>query len=73
VNTVIWGGLVIRGPRYEFEINNNIFHGANKLKEKNTWAFSNWTLQIKTLMKYALAKHFQNLVRCNSYLGPLIN
>jgi hypothetical protein len=23
-------------------------------------------------MKSALAKHFQNVVRCNSYLGPLI-
>jgi hypothetical protein len=42
-----------------YEINNNIFHGANKLQEKNTWAFSNRTLQIKSLMKSAPAKHFQ--------------
>jgi hypothetical protein len=48
---------------------NNIFH---KLQEKNTLAFSNWTLQIKSLMKFAHAKHFQKLVRYNSYLGPLI-
>ena len=48
---------------------NNIFH---KLQEKNTLAFSNWTLQIKSLMKSAHAKHFQKLVRYNSYLGPLI-
>jgi hypothetical protein len=108
----IWGGLVIRGPRYElyltrfwkclacadfikdliwrvqllnanvffscslwktwkmpYGIKNNIFH---KLQEKNTLAFSNWTLQIKSLMKSAHAKHFHKLVRCNSYLGPLI-
>jgi hypothetical protein len=50
-------------------INNNIFH---KLQEKNTLAFSNCTLQIKSLMKSAHAKHFQKLVRYNSYLGPLI-
>jgi hypothetical protein len=62
----------IRTWKIPHEINNNIFHGANKLQEKNTCAFSNWTLQIKSLMKSALAKHFQNLVRCNSYLGPLI-
>ena len=42
-----------------YEINNNTFRGANKLQEKNTWAFSNWTLQIKSLMKSAPAKHFQ--------------
>ena len=42
-----------------YEINNNIFYGVNKLQEKNTWAFSNWTLQIKSLMKSAPAKHFQ--------------
>jgi hypothetical protein len=48
---------------------NNIFH---KLQEKTTLAFSNWTLQIKSLMKSAHAKHFQKLVRYNSYLGPLI-
>jgi hypothetical protein len=29
-------------------------------------------LQIKSLMKSAHAKHFQKLVRYNSYLGPLI-
>ena len=52
-----------------YGINNNIFH---KLQEKNSLAFSNWTLQIKSLMKYAHAKHFQKMVRCNSYLGPLI-
>jgi hypothetical protein len=62
----------IRTWKIPYEMNNNIFHGANKLQEKKTWAFSNWTLQIKSLMKSALAKHFQNLVRCNSYLGPLI-
>ena len=62
----------IRTWKIPHEINNNIFHGANKLQEKNTCTFSNWTLQIKSLMKSALAKHFQNLVRCNSYLGPLI-
>jgi hypothetical protein len=61
----------IRTWKIPHEIN-NIFHGANKLQEKNTWAFSSWTLQIKSSMKSALAKHFQNLVRCNSYLGPLI-
>jgi hypothetical protein len=52
-----------------YGINNNIFH---KLQEKNTLAFSNWALQIKSFMKSAHAKHFQKLVRCNSYLGPLI-
>jgi hypothetical protein len=43
---------------------------SQKLQEKNTLAFSNWTLQIKSLMKSAHAKHFQKLVRYNSYLGP---
>ena len=59
----------IRTWKMPYGINNNIFH---KLQEKNTLAFSNWTLQIKSLMKSAHAKHFQKLVRCNSYLGPLI-
>jgi hypothetical protein len=59
----------IRTWKMSYGINNNIFH---KLQEKNTLAFSNWTLQIKSLMKSAHAKHFQKLVRCNSYLGPLI-
>ena len=49
----------IRTWKMPYEINNNIFHGANKLQEKNTWAFSNRTLQIKSLMKSAPAKHFQ--------------
>ena len=49
----------IRTWKMPCEINNNIFHGANKLQEKNTWAFSNWTLQIKSLMTSAPAKHFQ--------------
>ena len=44
-----------------YGINNNIFHAANKLQEKNTLAFNNWTLQIKSLMKSAHAKHFQKL------------
>ena len=59
----------IRTWKMTYGINNNIFH---KLQEKNTLAFSNWTLQIKSLMKSVHAKHFQKLVRCNSYLGPLI-
>ena len=59
----------IRTWKMPYGINNNIFH---KLQEKNTLAFSNWTLQIKSLMKFAHAKHFQKLVRYNSYLGPLI-
>ena len=62
----------IRTWKIPYWINNNIFHCANKLQEKNTLAFSNSTLQIKSLMKSAPIKHFQNLVRCNSYLGPLI-
>jgi hypothetical protein len=71
----LWlGTLHWKHKRYQtwkmpYGINNNIFH---KLQEKNTLAFSNWTLQIKSLMKSAHAKHFQKLVRCNSYLGPLI-
>jgi hypothetical protein len=51
--------------KMSYWINNNIFHGANKLQEKNTLAFSNWTLQIKSLMKSEHSKHFQKLVRCN--------
>ena len=71
----LWlGTLHWKHKRYQtwkmpYGINNNIFH---KLQEKKTLAFSNWTLQIKSLMKSAHAKHFQKLVRCNSYLGPLI-
>jgi hypothetical protein len=39
----------IRTWKMPYGINNNIFHGVNKLQEKNTLAFSNWTLQIKNL------------------------
>jgi hypothetical protein len=39
----------IRTWKMPYWINNNIFHGASKLQEKNTLAFSNWTLQIKSL------------------------
>jgi hypothetical protein len=56
----------IRTWKMPYGINNNIFHGANKLQEKNTLAFSNWTLQIKSLMKSAHAKHFQKLISGSS-------
>ena len=56
----LWlGTLHWKHKRYQtwkmpYGINNNIFH---KLQEKNTLAFSNWILQIKSLMKSAHAKH----------------
>ena len=39
----------IRTWKMPYGINNNIFHGVNKLQEKNTLAFSNWTLEIKNV------------------------
>ena len=69
LSTVHWKHKRYQIWKMPYGINNNIFH---KLQEKNTLAFSNWTFQIKSLMKSAHAKHFQKLVRCNSYLGPLI-
>jgi hypothetical protein len=69
LSTVHWKHKRYQIWKMPYGINNNIFH---KLQEKNTLAFSNWTFQIKSLMKSVHAKHFQKLVRCNSYLGPLI-
>ena len=69
LGTLHWKHKRYHTWKMPYGINNNIFH---KLQEKNTLAFSNWTLQIKSFMKSAHAKHFQKLVRCNSYLGPLI-
>jgi hypothetical protein len=53
----------IRTWKMPYGINNNIFHGANKLQKKPTLAFSNW---IKSLMKSAHAKHFQKLISGSS-------
>ena len=35
-----------------YEINNNIFYGANKLQEKNTWAFSDEICTCYTFPKF---------------------
>jgi hypothetical protein len=50
-----------------YGINNNIFHGANKLQEKNTLAFNNWTLQIKSLMKSAHSGQVQLIYGLSNY------
>ena len=54
----------IRTWKMPYGINNNIFH---KLQEKNTLAFSNWTLQIKSLMKSAHSGQVQLIYGLSNY------
>jgi hypothetical protein len=52
-----------------YGINNNIFHGANKLQEKIHWHSVTGPSKLKIFNEICTR---QKLVRCNSYMGPVI-